>query len=209
MTRSRLAAAAALLAAALLVLRIYGARNGPPDTLAVPAPFASLGAAPSGTGVPSPAVAASVTAAARSGTAVPSPGPAAASPDPTRVALAVLAGLDRARASGYADPAAADPDDWAAPDCPCHAEDARRLRALAALGHHLRGQSTAVRALTVVAATPDRVDATFTDTVAAYEEVDARGRPVARWPAAPPRRWRVTLVTIAGRWRFGAFARAP
>jgi hypothetical protein len=122
---------------------------------------------------------------------------------------ALLAALDRVRAAGYADPAAADPDDWSAPTCPCHAEDARRLRALAAGGHRLRGQAATLHDVAVTAETATRIEAAVTDALAAYTELDPRGRVVARWPATGPRTWRVTLVRVGGRWLLGAVARAP
>jgi hypothetical protein len=121
----------------------------------------------------------------------------------------VLSALDRARAAAYADPVTADPDDWAARTCACHAEDVRRLRALAADRLALRGARVTVLSVAVARAGPTSVDVVVTDRLAAYAAVDARGRTVRRWSAAGPRRWRITLVLVAGRWRLGAVARAP
>jgi hypothetical protein len=183
MTRTRLLALLALVAGALLALRLADARGGPPDTLALPAyPTAYP---PTGSPGPSP------------------------SPSPAVDWSAVLADLDRARAAGYADPPAADPRDWAARSCACWAEDVRRLRALAAAGHALRGQSGTLVGVRVTAAGAARADLLVRDRLAAYAEVDARGRPVTRWPASAVRRWRIVLVRVAGKWRLGAVERAP
>jgi hypothetical protein len=190
MTRTRLLALLALVAGALLALRIADARGGPPDTLALPAYPAA------------PVVPASPTARA-----VPP-----ASPVPSGTAVdwrGVLTALDRARAAAYAAPATADPDGWAAPACPCRAEDVRRLRALAAAGRALRGQATVLVDVRVTAATAARADLLVSDRLAAYSEVDARGRPVSRWPVSAVRRWRIRLVRTAGKWRLGAVERAP
>lgn len=135
----------------------------------------------------------------------------AAAADPTHPATLrdTLGALDRARAAGYADPATADPDTWATRRCSCHAEDVRRLRALAARGHALRGQRTTVLGVRVVRAGPGFADLAVTDATTAYTTVDARGRPVARWPGSGRREWRITLVRVAGRWLLGTVARAP
>jgi hypothetical protein len=136
-----------------------------------------------------------------------SPAPTA-SPSPPDLRVSLVA-LDAARADGYADPAAADPDAWVAPSCACRAEDVRRLRALARRGLRLRGHRTTLLGLAVVRAGPDRATLLVTDRLGSYAAVDARGRTVARWPASGPRRWRITLVRTSGRWLLGTVARAP
>lgn len=130
-------------------------------------------------------------------------------PPPAGVLRAALARLDAARVAGFADPAAADPDDWAAPTCSCRAEDVRRLRALAARGLALRGHRAAVLGLRVVRAGPWAATVVVTDRVAGYAVVDRRGRVVARWAPAEPRTWRVTLVRVTGRWLLGRIVRGP
>jgi hypothetical protein len=175
MTRTRLLALLALVAGALLALRIADARGGPPDTLALPAYPAA----------PAPSLRAAVDW------------------------RDVLTGLDRARAAAYADPSAVDPDEWAARACPCRAEDVRRLRALAAAGHALRGQATTLVDVRVTAATSTGADLLVSDRLAPYSEVDAHGRRFAHWPAGAVRRWRIRLVRTAGQWRLGAVERAP
>lgn len=132
-----------------------------------------------------------------------------ASPSPPPDLRAALVALDAARAAGYADPAAADPDAWSAPSCSCRADDVRRLRALARHGLRLRGHGATVLGLAVVRAGQDRATLLVTDRLGPYAAVDARGRTVARWPASGPRRWRITLVRPSGRWLLGAVARAP
>ncbi len=137
-------------------------------------------------------------------------------PTPTTVRR-VLADLDRARAAAYADPVTGDPDAWAAPACACHAEDARRLRALARDGLALRSAASTLVAVTVlpIAADPatrvgpDAVDALVVDRTSAYTAVDRTGRAVHHWPASGPRSWRIHLIQVAGRWRIGSIARAP
>jgi hypothetical protein len=192
-TRTRLLLAAALLALALLA-RAY-ARPAAPVTLARPAPAPlAPGASPAPAAPPRPAPA--VGASPTSGLDAPA-------------ARALLTALDRARAAAYAEPGAADPDDWAARDCPCHAADAARLRDLARAGTALRGQRTVLLDVTVTRASPAAADLLVTDRLAPYVLVDRAGRVLRRWPQTPPRRWRVTLVRPAGRWLLGAVARAP
>jgi hypothetical protein len=138
------------------------------------------------------------------------PSPASRRDPPRLPALrAALAALDAARAAGYADPVAADPDSWAARSCACHAADARRLRALARRGLALRGHRTTSLAVTLVRAGPAAATLLVADRLGPYAAVDRRGRAVARWPGTPSRRWLVTLVRPAGRWLLGAVARAP
>ncbi|MDQ1712007.1 MAG: hypothetical protein QOE45_1457 [Frankiaceae bacterium] len=199
---------AALLVLALLLavaLRVLAARSPAPGlTLARPAPgVAQLPATPA---PPAPSQ--------------PSPArpPLAASPPlplPDAAAVrAALATLDRARGVAYADPPGADPGAWATPSCACRGEDVRRLRSLARSGLALRGQAVTVVSVTVLDARAGpagsvRVDAAVVDRVGAYTAVDRTGRAVRRWPATGPRRWRLTLVLAAERWRYTAVARAP
>jgi hypothetical protein len=140
----------------------------------------------------------------------PAASPSAAGPDAASVRH-LLTALDRARAAGYVDPTTADPDDWAARSCACRDEDVRRLRALARAGLALRAAAVHLVSVSVAVARagPESVDAVVVDRLAAYVAVDRRGRTVHRWPATGPRRWRITLVLVSGRWRLGAVARAP
>lgn len=193
MERLRVAlAVAALVVAAYAVLRAT-ARPEPYATLARPA----AGAQP----VPlRPAVVAMSEP----------PDPAGPRDAPAPGALwAAFRRLDRARAAGYADPLAADPDAWAARSCACHAEDARRLRDLAARGLRLRGHRATVTAFALVRAGPARAVLLVSDRLAPYAAVGRSGAVAARWPGSPLRRWRVTLVRDSGRWLLGAVARAP
>jgi hypothetical protein len=180
MTRARALYAVTALVAAYALLRLVAAPGAEPyATLARPAPGVTAGVA-SG---PVPPSAAEVRAA--------------------------LAALDAARARGYADPAAADPDEWSARTCACRREDVRRLRSLARRGLALRGHRSRLLSLAVARAGPHEVTLVVTDRVSPYAAVDRRGRTVARWPASGPRRWQVTLVRVADRWVFGRIARAP
>jgi hypothetical protein len=201
MTRTRLLDAAALVAALLLV-RVLARGATPAATLARPAPGAAT------TSRPAPGAA---TTTRRPAPDVPAAAPTPAAgggPDATTVRTA-LATLDRARAAAYDHPVDGDPDAWAARTCPCHAADAARLRALARAGQALRGAATRLVSVADVRAGPGAVTAVVTDRLAPYTTVDRRGRAVARWPGTGPRRWRVTLVRVAGRWLLGAIARAP
>jgi hypothetical protein len=136
--------------------------------------------------------------------------PTAVAPTPDAAALrAALAALDRARAAAYADPVAADPDTWAARTCTCRAEDVRRLRRLAARGLALRGQRSTLLTFTLTRAGPVSAEALVTDRTSAYAAVDRRGHTVRRWPATPPRRWRIAFVLVSGRWLLGGIDRAP
>ena len=192
MDRARLLAAAAVLLVALLLARVAFAPDlAPAGTLAVPAvPSASAGP-PS-----EPA---------------PSRPPDVPTPAPTLDELrAAIARLDAARAAAFSRPADGDPDEWATRSCACHAGDTRALRDLARDGLALRGSGATVDALALARGpTPTRADVVLTDRLRAYQAVDSSGRVVARWPATGPRRWRVTLVRVSGRWLFGAVARAP
>lgn len=193
MTRARLLAASAAfaaLAAALLLARVAFAPDAPPPvTLAVPAPGAS----------PLPVPAAS-----------PDAPPARTGPPDAADLRAALAALDRARAAAFADPAAADPDAWATRTCPCHAADAATLRALARDGLALVRPTVTIEVLDLAAPpTGARAELLLTDRLGAYTAVDPSGAAVRRWPPSPPRRWRVTLVHVGGRWLFDAVARAP
>jgi hypothetical protein len=214
--RALLALVAGLAVLALVALR--AARSGAPAaTLARPAFPAALSAlapatppGPSAAGAPATPLA---TPPAPSAARAPAPAPTPATPAPTAATARIaLAALDRVRAAAYADPRSADPGAWALPSCACHAEDAHRLRDLARSGLALRGHAVTLTSLAVLAARAGpapRVEALVTDRVGAYTAVDAAGRVVRRWPASAPRRWRITLVRTAGRWRYAAVARAP
>ncbi|HEV2890956.1 MAG TPA: hypothetical protein VGX28_11335 [Frankiaceae bacterium] len=206
MNRARLLAAAAALLAALVLARVAFAPAPPATTLALPAPAAPN--APAASLPPPP------TALSGPPTAPPGPpsAPAASAPGaPTLGDLrAALADLDAARATAFADPLTADPDVWADRACACHADDARRLRDLARAGLALHGHRVTLDSVTLRRPpTPERAELLVVDRAAAYAAVDARGRPVSRWPATGPRRWYVTLVRVAGHWAFGQIARAP
>ncbi|HVE99238.1 MAG TPA: hypothetical protein VNA12_08670 [Mycobacteriales bacterium] len=120
---------------------------------------------------------------------------------------AVIHQLDVARAAGFGDPVSADPAEWADPACPCSAADRGRLAALAAAGHALDVTPATVTDVVAVV-THAGVALTWTDRLPAYDEVDAAGRVVRRWPGRGPTRWRGVLVRSGAGWRWGSVAAA-
>jgi hypothetical protein len=204
--RARLAlAVVALMAFAGLV--VAARTNGPLTSPAGPAGPAGPAATADRTTLPGEATLAAPAAADPSGPLSPA------------ALRETVAALDRARGAAFADPVDGDPDEWATTACPCHAVDADALRALADRRRALRGATFVLLdvALAPRARAPGRavrartgvLDLLVVDRLGPYVAVDARGRVVARWPGTGPRRWRIRLARVAGRWRIGSIARAP
>lgn len=121
----------------------------------------------------------------------------------------VVAELDAARASAFADPADAEPATWAAEHCACHAVDASALTRLTASGRRLTATTPTLVAVDVVAAADLAVTLRITDTLAPYAEVDDEGRVLAEWPGRGEREWEGLLVRTEAGWRWSRIGTAP